>query len=289
MTVTPTQSNVVQVERLLSALSAGDDATVLGLVDPSIELVPLAVAAGLVPDAYHGLDGTRAYLEDADAVEVERGFVATRVSGAQDVVVAFGDLPVGAAGDTMPALWIWHLRNGQITHGALVSDEGALRAARDAPAAAAPRRAALRLALPALPVSAGDARHVLDLWAQNLGPTKPERNDLLLAVSEAATNAIRHAYPEGTENAAFRLDAEISDDRLQVVLSDDGVGLGASSSNPGLGMGLPLLGTLADTLMLLGPPERSRGLEVRMWFAFASLATQASARAFGGQPESPGS
>ena len=289
MTVVPIRSNVEQVERLMSALSAGDDATVLGLVDPAVELVPLAVAAGLVPDAYHGLDGIRAYLEDADAVEVERGFVATRVRGAQDMVVAFGDLPVGAAGDTMPALWIWRLRNGQITHGALVSDEGALRAARDAPAAAAPGRAALRLALPALPESAGDARHVLDLWVQNLKPTKPERNDLLLAISEAATNVIRHAYPGGTEDAAFRLDAEISDDRLQVVVTDDGVGLGASSSNPGLGMGLPLLGTLADTLMLVGPPERSRGLEVRMWFAFASLTTQGSARAAGRQAESSSS
>jgi serine/threonine-protein kinase RsbW len=289
VTVTPAPSNVVQVERLLSALSAGDDATVLGLVDPAIELVPLAVAAGLVPDAYQGLDGIRAYLEDADAVDVERGFVATRVRGAQDTVVAFGDLPVGAAGDTMPALWIWRLRNGQITHGTLVSDEGALRGARAGPGAAAPHRTALRLALPALPLSAGDARHALDLWVQNLKPTKPERNDLLLAISEAATNVIRHAYPEGTEGAAFRLDAEISDDRLQVVLTDDGVGLGASSSNPGLGMGLPLLGTLADTLMLVGPPERSRGLEVRMWFTFASLAAQGSARAAGGQPDSPGS
>ena len=103
MTLVPVRSNVVQVERLMSALSAGDDATVLGLVDPAVELVPLAVAAGLVPDAYHGLDGIRAYLGDADAVEVERGFVATRVRGAQDTVVAFGDLPDGASGATMPA------------------------------------------------------------------------------------------------------------------------------------------------------------------------------------------
>ena len=103
MTLVPVRSNVEQVERLLSALSAGDDATVLGLVDPAVELVPLVVAAGLMPDAYHGLDGIHAYLEDADAVDVERGFVATRVRGAQDTVVAFGDLPAGTAGDTMPA------------------------------------------------------------------------------------------------------------------------------------------------------------------------------------------
>ena len=277
MTVVPVRSNVEQVERLMSALSAGDDATVLGLVDPAIELVPLVVSAGLMPDAYHGLEGMHAYLEDADAVDVERGFVATRVRGAQDTVVAFGDLSDGAAGATMPALWIWRFRNGQVTHGTLVSDEGALRAARAAPEASALGRPALRLALSALPASAGDARHALDLWVQNLKPTKPERNDLLLAVSEAATNVIRHAYPEATEGAAFRLEAEITDDRLQVALSDDGVGLGASSSNPGLGIGLPLLGTLADALMLVGPPERSRGLEVRMSFAFASLAAEGCA------------
>jgi hypothetical protein len=50
-------------------------------------------------------------------------------------------------------------------------------------------------------------------------------------------------------------------------------------------MGLPLLGTLADTLMLVGPPERSTGLEVRMWFSVASLAAQGSDR----QAELPGS
>jgi anti-sigma regulatory factor (Ser/Thr protein kinase)/ketosteroid isomerase-like protein len=277
VTVVPIRSNVAQVERLLEALRAGDDATVLGLADPAIELIPLVVSAGLMPDAYHGLDGIRAYLEDADAVDVERGFVATRVRGAEDTVVAFGDLPDATGGATTPALWIWRFRDGQVTSGTLVSDEGALRAARAAPGAAAQSRPALRLALSALPASAGDARHAVDLWSQNLMPTRLERNDLLLAVSEAATNAVRHAYPDGTEGATFRLDAEISDDRVQVAVSDDGVGLGASSSNPGLGMGLPLLGTLADNLMLLGPPERSRGLEVRMSFAFASLAAQGCA------------
>jgi len=274
VTAVPVRSNVAQVERLMSALGAGDDAAVLGLVDPAIELVPLVVAAGLVPDAYRGLDGMRAYLEDADAADVERGFVATRVCGAQDVVVAFGDLPI-APGATTPALWIWRLRDGLAIRGMMVADAAVLRAARDA----APRPAtppALHLALPALPVSAGDARHALRLWAHNLDLTKPERNDLLLAVSEAVTNAIRHAYPAGFRDASFRVAAEVGEDRVQVVVTDDGVGLGGNSSNPGLGMGLPLLGTLTDALTLVGPPERPRGLEVQMWFAPASLTAPGS-------------
>jgi len=273
VTVTPARSNVVQVERLLSALSSGDDATVLGLVDHSIELVPLIVSAGLVPDAYHGLDGLRAYLEDADAVEVERGFVVTRVSGAQDVVVAFGGLPAPPDA-TMPALWIWRLRDGLATHGMLVSDESALRAARGADPDGARPRAPLQIALPALPESARDAREAVSIWARNVRLSVQERNDLLLAVSEAVTNVIRHAHPAGPVDAAFRLSAEVGSERVQVVVTDDGVGLGAGSPNPGLGMGLPLLGTLTDTLMLVGPPERSRGVEVRMGFALASLTAQ---------------
>ena len=269
MTVAPTRSNVVQVERLLSALSAGDDATLLGLVDPSIELIPLVVSAGLVPDAYRGLDGLHAYLEDADAVQVERGFVATRVSGAQDVVVAFGDLPSERA--TMPAVWAWRLRDGLATHGVLVSDEGALRAARGADADGARPRAPLRIALPALPESAADARQAVGIWANNVTLTVQERNDLLLAVSEAVTNVIRHAHPTGPEDAAFQLSAEVGGERVEIVVTDEGVGLEAASSNPGLGMGLSLLGTLTDALALVGPPERPAGLEVRMWFAFAAL------------------
>ena len=274
MTVTPTRSNVVQVKRLLSALSTGDDATVLGIVDPSIELVPLIVSAGLVPDAYRGLDGIRAYLEDADAVEVERGFVATRVRGALDTVVAFGELAAGRA--TVPALWIWRLRDGRPMHGMLVSDEGALCAARGADVDDERPRDPLRIALPALPESAADARQAVSMWARNVRLTEQERNDLLLAVSEAVTNVIRHAHPAGPEDAAFRLSAEVGSERVQVVVTDDGVGLGAGSPNPGLGMGLPLLGTLTDTLMLVGPPERSRGVEVRMGFALASLTAQGS-------------
>jgi serine/threonine-protein kinase RsbW len=274
VTVVPVRSNVVQVERLMSALTAGDDSTVLRLVDRAIELVPLVVAAGLVSDTYRGLDGIRAYLEDADAVDVERGFVVTRVRGAQDSVVAFGELPDGSAGATMSAAWVWRFRNGLATHGLLVSDERALRATRDAPAATTPRHTILQLALSALPASAGDARHALDMWIQNLEPTKRERNDLLLAASEAVTNVIRHAYPAGSDGAAFRLSAEVSGDRLQVVVTDDGAGLGAASSDPGLGLGLPLLRTLTDTLTLVGPPERPRGLEVRMEFALASLRAQ---------------
>ena len=193
----------------MSALSAGDDATVLGLVDPAIELVPLVVAAGLVPDAYRGLDGIRAYLEDADAADVERGFVATRVRGAQDTVVAFGDVLDGPAGATMPALWIWRFRDGpgHARDAGVRRGRAASRAQRrraSAPRRAAPPAPRCGSRCPRCPRAPATRAMRSGIWAENLTLTRPERNDVLLAVSEAATNVVRHALPRRPDDAAVR-------------------------------------------------------------------------------------
>jgi serine/threonine-protein kinase RsbW/stage II sporulation protein AB (anti-sigma F factor) len=89
-----------------------------------------------------------------------------------------------------------------------------------------------------------------------------------LAVSEAVTNAVVHAYSD----AALLGDVEIFaqrhlDDGLEVVVSDYGHGLLPRPDSPGMGVGLPLLATLADHFEI----ERgdSGGTRVRMTFAAA--------------------
>jgi serine/threonine-protein kinase RsbW len=89
-----------------------------------------------------------------------------------------------------------------------------------------------------------------------------------LAVSEAVTNAVVHAYSD----AALPGDVEIFaqrhlDDGLEVVVSDYGHGLLPRPDSPGMGVGLPLLATLADHFEI----ERgdSGGTRVRMTFAAA--------------------
>ena len=57
-----------------------------------------------------------------------------------------------------------------------------------------------------------------------------------------------------------------------MTVEDDGVGLDSLSTDPGLGMGLPLLDRLAETVEFVCEPERARGTEVRMWFPLESLA-----------------
>jgi serine/threonine-protein kinase RsbW len=268
-------SNADRVQMLLSAFGAGDEDTALGLVDPAIELVPLVVHAGLVPEPYRGIDGVRAYLEDPRAARVERSFMLTRLRATRETVVVFGDLVHEGEGMRTPALWIWRLREGLVTHGALVSDASALRAAagrfaRGVQEGAA--RASLWLELPAAPECIAEARHAVRVWAENLTPTEEERDSITLAVSEAATNVVRHAYPGNGSTATFRIRADVDEGQVRLTLEDDGVGLGAISTDPGLGIGIPLLGRLATGVTLVSAPERPVGCEVRMWFALDSLA-----------------
>jgi anti-sigma regulatory factor (Ser/Thr protein kinase) len=64
-----------------------------------------------------------------------------------------------------------------------------------------------------------------------------------LAVTEALTNAVRHAYPGSHGPVTLRV--QQSGDRLVVVVCDEGIGArnftARSGSDRGTGMGLPLL------------------------------------------------
>ena len=279
MTSVAEASNADRVETLLSAFGAGDEETVLRLVDPAFELVPLVVHAGLVPEPYRGKVGVRAYFDDARAARVERSFVATRLRATRDAVVVFGELLHEREIAPTPALWVWRVREGLATHAALVSDASALsngggRFALRAPPSAG--RPPLWLELPAAAECIAEARHAVRLWAASLSPTVDERDAIMLAVSEAATNVVRHAFRNGDKHASFRIRADVDDGRLRLALEDDGVGLAALSTAPGLGIGIPLLGRLATGVTLVSAPERPSGCEVRMWFELDSLAPRGS-------------
>ena len=89
-----------------------------------------------------------------------------------------------------------------------------------------------------------------------------------LAVTEALTNAVRHAYP-GSQGPVT-LSVQQSADRLVVVVTDQGVGARSSnarrSSDRGTGMGLPLLHELCASVRI--DPGNS-GTTVTMAFAVA--------------------
>jgi anti-sigma regulatory factor (Ser/Thr protein kinase) len=132
----------------------------------------------------------------------------------------------------------------------------------DRNASADPVTPDLELTLPARPENVAVVRHALGGFGDALDVPDQALADIKLAVTEACTNVVVHAYPDG--EGPLGIAAWARDDRLTVVVHDEGRGMLPRPDSPGLGLGLPLIATLADSLELgTGPGERT---EVRMTF-----------------------
>lgn len=68
------------------------------------------------------------------------------------------------------------------------------------------------------------ARNTVAAFCVALDPTVDQINDIKTAVSEAVTNCIVHAYPEGGENTV-KIETAIDDGKVHITVSDTGVGI----------------------------------------------------------------
>jgi anti-sigma regulatory factor (Ser/Thr protein kinase) len=121
----------------------------------------------------------------------------------------------------------------------------------------------LELKLPARAENVAVVRHAFGGFAEVLTVDEQTLADIKLAVTEACTNVVVHAYDEN-DPGSLEVDASIGDGRLTVVIRDSGRGIVPRPDSPGLGLGLPLIATLAESLEL-GTDDRDR-TEVRMTF-----------------------
>jgi anti-sigma regulatory factor (Ser/Thr protein kinase) len=103
-------------------------------------------------------------------------------------------------------------------------------------------------------------REVRD-FALEHGATDP--NAVALAVSEAVTNAIVHAYVDAPEPGEIEVVAQRAGDDA----SDPARGLPPRPDSPGVGLGLPLVATLAESFEVQA--RAGGGTQVRMAFAAA--------------------
>jgi anti-sigma regulatory factor (Ser/Thr protein kinase) len=132
-------------------------------------------------------------------------------------------------------------------------------AATEADVMAAPD---LVLTLPARAENVAVVRHAFGGLGDALDIEDQVLADVKLAVTEACTNVVVHAYPDG--DGPMEISAGVRDDRLSVAVRDEGRGMLPRPDSPGLGLGLPLIATLAETLELgRSPDDRT---EVRMTF-----------------------
>ena len=67
------------------------------------------------------------------------------------------------------------------------------------------------------------ARGVISCFALKLNPSLEELSDIKTAVSEAVTNCIVHAYPNG--KGIITLESEIEKDLIHINIFDNGVGI----------------------------------------------------------------
>jgi serine/threonine-protein kinase RsbW/stage II sporulation protein AB (anti-sigma F factor) len=107
-----------------------------------------------------------------------------------------------------------------------------------------------RWTVTATPDQVGVLRRKVAEYAQEVGVADRRLADVRLAVSEAATNAVLHAY-RGREPGEIRVAARVDDDGvLKIVVEDDGFGPLPRPDSPGIGLGLPTIASVADALEL---------------------------------------
>jgi serine/threonine-protein kinase RsbW len=117
--------------------------------------------------------------------------------------------------------------------------------------------------LPAQAESIPRARVAAAEFAARAGLRDERLEAVRLAVSEAVTNVVRHAYRDGG-TGAVHVTMSAAGGELWVLVADDGCGYQTPAQNRGLGLGLTLIAKVSDEYVVT---ERATGgTEVRMRF-----------------------
>jgi serine/threonine-protein kinase RsbW len=88
-------------------------------------------------------------------------------------------------------------------------------------------------------------------------------SDVLLAVSEVVTNCVIHGY-RGRPGGEVAIEARRNGPRLLLSISDRGAGMAPRIDSPGLGLGLPLVGRIAERVDISA--SAGGGTQVSMYF-----------------------
>jgi serine/threonine-protein kinase RsbW len=127
----------------------------------------------------------------------------------------------------------------------------------------------VELVLPAEAESVALARQMVRGVVDALGWSEESRMDISIAVTEACTNVVMHAYPVG--GGEYQVLAWAEPERLRVTVRDHGQGISprVSSSAAGLGLGMPLMLAIGDEVAFAsGGPDGAT--EVRFTFTPSS-------------------
>ena len=118
---------------------------------------------------------------------------------------------------------------------------------------------------PAVAQSVADARREAVDFASRLGATPAALAAVELAVSEAVTNAVQHAYADRGRHAPgpVTLTVEAAGAGLRVVVADEGIGMRPRPESSGLGLGLPLIAQITHSFEVRQPQGGGTVLAMR--------------------------
>jgi serine/threonine-protein kinase RsbW len=127
----------------------------------------------------------------------------------------------------------------------------------------------VRLTMPARPEGVAVVRQALAGMADAFDFDATVLADMKMAVSEACTNVVVHAYDDS--EGVLEVDMLADEGGLTIRVRDYGSGIHPHAQRsrdvPALGLGLPLIAALSDAFELRG--SSGQGTEVRMTFHHA--------------------
>jgi serine/threonine-protein kinase RsbW len=126
----------------------------------------------------------------------------------------------------------------------------------------------LSFSLPATAEGVGRLRRAVSDFARENGASDRSLESVNLAVSEALTNVVIHAYRDEAAPGPMVLVATAREDALLVTVADEGCGMKARVDSPGLGLGLGLMARVTEAFEIDPRPARA-GMVLRMRFALA--------------------
>ncbi len=106
----------------------------------------------------------------------------------------------------------------------------------------------MQLVMPSTPQSVPQARRVVDALLGQ-GFRQEDHDRIALAVSEACTNVVLHAYRD-CAIGVIALKASTSPSRVTIRITDTGLGVVPRLESPGAGFGIMLMRRLSDEMHL---------------------------------------
>lgn len=128
------------------------------------------------------------------------------------------------------------------------------------------------LEFPSKSVNEAFARSAVACFAAQLDPTLEELGDIRTAVSEAVTNCIVHAYPEGFGMITLRCRI-LKDNMLDVVIKDKGIGIAdleqarrpafTTGGGERSGMGFTIMESFMSSFEVMSVPGKGTTVHMR--------------------------